>query len=105
MPRVVVGTTPIQLAWSNPRRKKWEAEFLPASIIAGNTGKVYIKRGSAPVASDTSNTWDHVLNSGAAVGDNIDDSSPESPWKGAIYAVSDTADQVLTFLETEIEQK
>ncbi len=104
MPRIVIGTSPKQLAWYNPKRRKWELQFIPSSIIATNTGKIYLKRGSAPKADDTSNTWDHVLNSGAAVGDNMDEQQKECAWKGDVWAISDTADQVCTMEEYNITE-
>ncbi len=75
---------------------------MPSSIIAGNTGKIYVKRGSAPKADDASNTWDHLLNSGASVGDNTGDQQPKCPWLDDVWAISDTADQVCTLEEANI---
>lgn len=104
MPRVIIGTTPVQLAWANNKRRKWELQFIPSSIINTNTGKIYVKRGSAPKADDASNTWDNVLNPGAVVGDNLDDSQEKSPWLGDIWAVSDTSGQICTFEEYNIQE-
>lgn len=104
MPRIVVGTLPKQIAWYNLKRRMWELQFLPASIIATNTGKIYIKRGSAPKADDNSNTWDYLLNAGASVGDNVDNQQKESPWKGDVWVISDTADQVCTIEESNIKE-
>jgi len=105
MPRQIVGVEPVQLAYGNPKRKRWIMQFLPTSIEAGNTGLIYVKRGSAPAASAGSNTWDQVLNSGSGAGDNMDDAQPECPWKGDVWAISDTAGQVITILETNVEEK
>ena len=104
MPRITIGTTPIQLAWRNPKRKSWELEFIPASIISGNTGIVFVKRGSAPKADILSNTWDHTLSSGDQAGDNLDGAADKSPWEGDIWAVSDAAAQICTFRETNQDE-
>lgn|SRR3990167_5050708 len=102
MPRIIIGVLPKQIMWRNPNRRKWEIQFIPSSIIAGNTGKIYIKRGSAPKADDNSNTWDHVLIGGASVGDNISDQQKKSPWLDDVWAISDTADQICTLEEQNI---
>ncbi|MDD5431011.1 MAG: hypothetical protein PHP03_02190 [Candidatus Pacebacteria bacterium] len=105
MPRLTVGTTPVQLAWANPKRKFWSVEFIPASVIAGNTGLIYLKRGSAPSADINSNSWDTVLKAGDQEADNKDGAQPECPYKGAVYAVSDTADQIINLQEVNVEEK
>jgi len=105
MPRIIIGTLPVQLTWGNPKRKSWELQFIPSSIEAGNTGKIYFKRGSAPKADAASNTWDGVLNAGASVGDNTDKIAKEAEFKGSIWAISDTADQVCTFDEQTFSEE
>jgi len=104
MPRITIGVLPKQIMFRNTKRRKWEIQFLPSSIIAGNTGKIYIKRGSAPKADDNSNTWDHVLNAGASIGDNTGDQQPKSPWLDDVWAISDTADQICTLEEQNVAE-
>lgn len=104
MPRVIIGTAPVQLSWGNKKRKSWELQFVPSSIIGTNLGNIFVKRGSAPKADLASNTYDHVLNAGASVGDNVDKTAKEADFKGSIWAISDTADQVATFDETSTEE-
>ena len=104
MPRILIGVLPKQIMFRNKKRRKWELQFLPSSIIAGNTGKIYVKRGSAPVANDNSNTWDHLLNAGSSVGDNVSDQQEKSPWLDDVWAISDTTDQVCTLEESNIAE-
>lgn len=104
MPRVIIGTTPVQLSWYNPKRKSWEIQFIPSSMIGTNTGNIFVKRGSAPKADLTSNTYDSVLNAGASVGDNVDKTAKEADFKGSLWAISDTADQVATFEESSMTE-
>lgn len=99
MGQVTVGTEPVQIAWYNPKRKKLIIQFLPASIFSGNTGLVFLKRGSAPVASLTSNSWDAVLNSGSTDGENIDEANPKADYIGDVWLVSDTAGQIVNVSE------
>jgi len=100
MPRLIIGIEPVQLSWGNPKRKSWEIQFIPSSIIATNTGNIFVKRGSAPKADLASNTYDAVLNAGASTGDNVDKTAKEADFKGSLWAISDTADQVVTFEES-----
>lgn len=76
--------------------------MLPTSIAAGNTGLIYGKFGSAPVASVTSNTWDFVLNSGAADGSNFYDATDKAFNQQDVWLISDTADQVASVVETSL---
>lgn len=76
--------------------------MLPNSIAAGNTGLIYGKFGSAPVASATSNSWDFVLNSGAADGSNFYDASDKAYNQQDLWLVSDTAAQEVNVVETSL---
>lgn len=105
MPRFVVGTTPKQASWLNAKRFSLTVQFVPSSVIAGNTGLIFGKWGSAPVADLNSNTWDFVLNPGAADGTNLDKSMAEAPDKGSLWLVSDTADQVVNLVEENIKER
>lgn len=99
MARLLIGTTPVQVAWRNPNRVSLSVQFTPSSIIAGNTGLIFGKWGSAPVASTSSNSWDFLLNSGAADGTNIDQTREEAQEKGDLWLVSDTAAQEVNIVE------
>lgn len=104
MPRLTIGTTPIQVAWRNDKRLSLSAQFVPASIIAGNTGLVFGKWGSAPKADTASNTWDFVLNPGASDGTNTDESQAQAPEKRDLWLVSDTAGQIMNLVEKNIHE-
>jgi hypothetical protein len=99
MARLSVGTDPIQIAWYNPKRFSLAVEFVASSVIAGNTGLVYGKFGSCPVASIISNTWDFLLNAGAVDGTNTAESLGAAPDFRDLWLVSDTADQIINYVE------
>lgn len=94
-----VGTEPVQVAPANPNRAYISAQVLPNSIAAGNTGLVYGKFGSAPVASLGSNTYDFVLNAGAADGDNLFEARDEALVKQELWLIADTAAQSVNVVE------
>lgn len=79
-------------------------QFLPSSIVAGNTGLIFGKWGSAPKADANSNTYDFVLNAGAADGTNLDESLKEAPQKGDLWLISDTAAQQVNVIEHNFDE-
>jgi len=99
MPRLTIGTEPIQVAWLNNKRFSLSVQHLPSSIYAGNTGLIFGKFGSAPKADTASNTWDFVLTSGSADGTNINENLPEAPDKRDLWLISDTAAQIVNVIE------
>lgn len=105
MPRLSIGTTPRMVGWRNTRRFLISAQLVPTSIIAGNTGLVFGKFGSAPIANTGSNTWDFVLNAGASDGSNINGELSEAPNKEALYLIADTADQIVNVIEETIREE
>lgn len=102
MARRLIGVTPVQVATRNTRRHQITVQMLPNSIAAGNIGLVYGKFGSAPVATPESNSWDFVLNSGAADGSNFYDATDKAYNQQDLWLVSDTADQVVNVVETSL---
>jgi hypothetical protein len=78
--------------------------MLPTAFAAGNTGKVYGKFGSAPVASDTSNTWDFVLTAGAADGVNLYEAAGEAVQEEDLWLVADTASQKVNVVERWLKE-
>lgn len=94
MARIAVGTTPMQVLAPNPRRTKWEVEFLPSSIVAGNTGLVYMGIGSPPGNALTKISYDAVMNPGASNERNTKDGHSDMEVKNAIWLQADTADQI-----------
>lgn len=102
MARVSIGVLPKQVVFKNEKRLSLSAQFLPAGIIAGNTGLIYGKWGSAPKADPLSNTWDFVLNPGATEGTNLDEALPKAPNTDDLWLISDTADQIISLTERHI---
>lgn len=49
---ITVGTTPVLAFAFNSERISWNILFLNASLIVGNTGKIYIGIGKPPTATD-----------------------------------------------------
>ena len=99
MPRIVVGTTAVQILRPNKGRKKWYIEFIPSSIIAGNTGLVFIGIGNPPGSAVTATSYNEVLNSGSATYRNATVASTEREIQEAIWAIADAADQVINVSE------
>ncbi len=100
MTRVVVDTTPVQVLPPNSKRKKWEIQFLPTSVIAGNTGSImFLGIGHPPGNSTTRNTYDEAMVPGAAVVKNIADGNSRAEVEDAIWLQSDTAGQVVNIRE------
>lgn len=102
MARVSVGTNPKQVTFKNEKRLSLSVQFLPAGIIAGNTGLIYGKFGSAPKADPLSNTWDFVLNPGATEGTNLDETLAKAPITDDLWLISDTADQIVSLTERHV---
>lgn len=105
MSRLIIGTEPVQVARYNPIRRVLAVQYFPSSIIAGNIGLIFGKFGSAPKADATSNTWDFMLNPGAADGTNIGETALEAPMKEDLWLVSDTADQIVNVDERNIQEQ
>ena len=104
MPRVTIGTEPVQVARYNPKRRVLAVQFIPSSIIAGNTGLIFGKFGSAPKADTASNTWDFLLNAGAADGTNIGETATEAPLKDDLWLISDTAAQIVNIDDRNMQE-
>lgn len=105
MARRTQGISPLQVATRNTERAVLTAEMLPTSIAAGNTGLIFGKFGSAPVASLTSNSWDFVLNSGSTGGVNVFQSRDKALITQDLWLVSDTAAQEVNVVEFNTPQE
>lgn len=101
----VIGTTPVMVAFRNKKRAKCTVQVLPLNMAAGNTGLVYGKWGSAPVANIASNTWDFVLNSGAADGTNLYENRDKALIESDLWLVADTADQQVNVEEISMQSE
>lgn len=100
MPRLTIGTTPLQVLRPNSQRATLDIVFVPSSIIAGNTGLIYGKVHTPPRASATADTWDFVINSGSSYSLKLLQGDPAHLVKSEIWLVSDTAGQIVTVTET-----
>lgn len=96
MRTLTVGTSPIQLLHPNAKRVRWTLTFTPASIAAGNTGKIFVGRGFVPNATVGDANQGDVLNSGSSIEEKKAFDTDSLPYKGAITVVSDTAAQQIT---------
>lgn len=105
MARFIVGTGHAQVAPRNNRRLSLSVEYISDSVIATNNAKIYGKFGSAPVASDDSNSWDFVLNPGAIDGTNQNQSLPEAPNKEELWLIASGADQIVNVVERQIDAR
>ena len=104
MPLRVVGTTPQEFAPENKKRGSLVVQVIPSSIVAGNTGLVFGKFGSAPVANLTSGTWDFVLSQGASDGTNLYETRDRAILTKSLWLVSDTASQQVNVTETTLDE-
>ncbi|MGH7174805.1 MAG: hypothetical protein ACREGR_00400, partial [Minisyncoccia bacterium] len=99
MRTVFIGTNPVLLSSPNARRRYWTLEFTPSSIVAGNTGHVFVGRGFVPTATIGDPNQGDVLNPGAAIDETPTYAGDPSVYKGEIWAVADAANQQCTYDE------
>ncbi len=102
MSQRIIGTEPAQVAPRNPNRHSIAVQMIPSSIVAGNTGLIYGKFGSAPQANINGGTWDFVLNAGAADGSNLYETTAQAWDQQELWLVSDTAGQLVNITERSI---
>lgn len=74
-------------------------QFISTSIDAGNTGIVFIGRGQQPTANIASNNAGEMMTQGSAIEEVKSFDGDPRPFKGALWAVSDTASQ-----EVEVQE-
>lgn len=104
MPQLTIGTTPVQLIKPNKKRTAWEIQFVPSSIIATNTGLVFVQVGDPPGNATESNQYDEVLNAGASVKRSLRDGDSAYLVQSAVWLRSDTANQIVIIKEV-IDEK
>jgi len=98
---LTIGIEPKQVAYLNKNRFQISVQLIPSSIVAGNTGLVYGKFGSAPKADINSGTWDFVLNPGAVDGSNLYESKDKAHVDKDLWLISDTANQQVNVVERD----
>lgn len=98
-----IGITPVAILNPNKKRTRWYIQFIPSSIQSGNTGLIFIGRGFVPTATVGHALQGEVLNAGAAIEEVKQFEGDTRPYKGTIWAVSDTASQQCV-VEEEISE-
>ena len=99
MAKVFVSTLVKQLLPPNPKRIGWEFQFIPSSILAGNTGIVFLSVDKIPKADAGGENNEAILNAGAGMTRKLSEGDPPVEVQGAVWAISDTADQQCTLKE------
>ena len=94
-----VGTTAILLLNPNPRRKRWQVQFLPNSVDAGNSGSLFISKGEVPSGVVGSPSQGEALVPGAGIDEADKTRQEDFCWKGSVWAVAANADQTIVFDE------
>ena len=97
--RITVGTTAVLLLNPNPKRRYFLIQFISTSIDAGNTGIVFIGRGQQPTAAIASENSGEMMTQGSAIEEIKSFEGDPRPFKGALWALSDTASQELEVQE------
>ena len=97
MRTITVGTTPVELANAEISRIRWELGYVPGSVIAGNTGNIFVGRGFIPTATLGAPNMGDVMDPGSTIVEEKKYDGDALPYKGPIWAVSDTPGQVITF--------
>ncbi|MDE1925360.1 MAG: hypothetical protein KGH79_04260 [Patescibacteria group bacterium] len=104
MRTLFIGTTPVLVSSPNPNRQYWRLEFTPSSVVAGNTGHVFVGRGFVPNGVVGDPNQGDVLNPGAFIDEETNYPGDTSVFKGAIWAVADAASQQTTYDEKNLDQ-
>lgn len=97
--RLEITTQPKQVLAPSTSRIGWEVQYLPSSIVAGNTGLVYLASRVPPSADVTSTVYEEVLNPGASVARTIANGDSTDVVRDAVWLVSDTAGMVVLVKE------
>jgi len=97
--RVVVGTTPVLALNPNKNRTAWSVTMIPKTIEVSNTGSVFVGRGFQPKGEVGSPQQGEVLQQGAEIGEEQRFEKDTSVFKGQVWVVADTADQVVEVYE------
>ena len=103
MQTITIGTTPLILLNPNKNRVRWSFQFVPSSIISGNTGKIYLGRGFIPNATDGDPNQGESLIAGAAIEEKKQFKEDVLPYKGPIWIVASAASQIAV-LEEQSEE-
>lgn len=95
-----VGTSPVLLARDNPNRASIGVSMPPTSVVAANTGIVYVGKGFPPVATVGAPNSGDPINQGTQLQETAGFSGDPTLFRGQLWAVSDTAGQQVVVDET-----
>ena len=93
--RVVVGTTPVILANYRDSRIGINISMPPTSVVAANTGVVYVRKGFPPSSDNTGPNSGDPLTQGSQFTDTSQFDDDPALFKGQYWAIADTAAQVV----------
>lgn len=99
MAKILISTTVKQLLPPNPKRIGWELQFVPSTIVASNTGIIFLSVDKIPKADTAGENNESMLNAGSAIARNLVNGDPAAEIQGAVWAISDTASQQATLKE------
>ena len=103
MQTILIGTTPKIIFNANIKRVRWTLQFQPVQVNAADTGKVFIGRGFIPNATVGDPNQGEVLVAGASIEEKKQFPEDTLPYKGVIWAVADTENQMIIVDETAEE--
>ena len=95
-----VGTSPVLLANARQSRSSISVTVLPSSVASGNTGVVYVQKDAPASASSGSPVSGDALTQGSQWAETGQYASDPNVFRGQLWAVSDTAGQVVTVDES-----
>lgn len=98
--RVTVGTSPVLLANANEKRGSIGVSMPPSTAESGNTGIVYVGKGFVPSSTAGNPNTGDPLAQGSQFQDVEQYDGDTSVFKGQIWAVADTAGQIVIVDET-----
>jgi hypothetical protein len=95
-----VGTDPVLVANGRTNRSSIIISFLPSSVAAGNTGVVYVQKGSPAAASPGAPSSGDALTQGSQWAESGQYANDPNVFQGQVWAVADTAGQSITVDES-----
>lgn len=103
MLKILSSTEPTLLFNANPKRKRLVIQLQSTNVDANNTGKVFIKSGSQPIAVVGHASQGLVLMQSDVISQPLGGDKLDNAWKDSIWATADTVNQSL-YLNEEVEE-
>ncbi|MEM2351928.1 MAG: hypothetical protein QXT26_05935 [Thermoproteota archaeon] len=93
--KVTVGTVGIMVLRPNPYRTGYRITMPTTSLYPANTGRVHIGEGYIPTPDPNAPDCGDIITQGISI--EVSEAYPNDPsvFKGEIYAIANTADQVI----------